>query len=156
VELSVETPDALDIVGDRRATKQVLLNILANAVKFASDDGRVRLRAHMAGPRAIVTVGDDGIGIPAEALKNLGRPFEQVENELTRTNKGTGLGLAIARSLVELHGGRMRIMSKVGRGTVVAFSLPVEPAAAQPAPEVEARSLSPARSAQNAACALAA
>ncbi len=156
IELSVETPDVLDIVGDRRATKQVLLNILANAVKFASDEGRVRLRAHRAGSRAIVTVGDDGIGIPAEALKNLGRPFEQVENELTRTNKGTGLGLAIARSLVELHGGRMRIMSKVGRGTVVAFSLPVEPTSSPATREAEARSLSPARSAQNAACALAA
>ncbi|MET0258839.1 MAG: ATP-binding protein, partial [Methylobacterium sp.] len=65
-----------------------------------------------------------GIGIPRKALKSLGRPFEQVENELTRTHKGTGLGLAIARSLIELQGGTMRIASSPGRGTAISFRLP--------------------------------
>ena len=111
--------------GDRRAMKQVLLNLMSNAVKFTPDGGTVRLRTRIAGGHALISIADSGIGIPASALSKLGLPFEQVENELTRTNKGTGLGLAIARSLVELQGGSMRISSRVGRGTVVSFRMPL-------------------------------
>ena len=68
----------------------------------------------------------DAIGIPKEALKNLGKPFEQVENQLTKTHRGSGLGLAIAKSLSELHGGAMRIRSSLGVGTIVLVRLPVD------------------------------
>ena len=68
---------------------------------------------------------DNGIGIPREALKKLGRPFEQVESLLTKTHQGSGLGLAIAKSLAELHGGAIRIRSTVNRGTVVLLRLPL-------------------------------
>ena len=125
--LEADVPARLSLVADRRATKQILLNLIANAVKFSDPGGAVRVRVKRAGGRAIFTIVDYGIGIPAEALGNLGRPFEQVENELTRTNKGTGLGLAIARSLIELQGGAMRIASRVGEGTIVCFWMPIQP-----------------------------
>ncbi|MCO6405073.1 PAS domain-containing protein [Aurantimonas endophytica] len=124
--LTVAAPETLQIRSDRRATKQILINLLSNAVKFTEQGGSVRLGLKQVGDAVLISIGDDGIGIPQEALRTLGRPFEQIENEWTRTNKGTGLGLAIARSLVELHGGRMRISSRVGAGTIVALRLPVE------------------------------
>ena len=74
---------------------------------------------------------DTGIGIPKEALGKLGRPFEQVESQLTKSHQGSGLGLAIARSLTELHGGTMRIRSTPGRGTIVLVRLPVDGRQAQ-------------------------
>jgi two-component system cell cycle sensor histidine kinase PleC len=127
-QLSLVTalPDRLALAADRRATKQILLNLLANAIKFTDPGGRIQMRVRQVGSAAIITISDSGIGIPKESLKSLGRPFEQVENELTRTNKGTGLGLAIARSLVELHGGRMRIASTVGVGTIVSVRMPLD------------------------------
>ena len=64
-------------------------------------------------------IADTGIGIAKDALARLGRPFEQVESQLTKSHQGSGLGLAIAKSLVELHGGRMRIRSTLGKGTLV-------------------------------------
>ncbi len=72
----------------------------------------------------VVGIQDSGIGIPPDALKKLGRPFEQVESQLTKTQHGSGLGLAIAKSLVELHGGTMRIRSVPGSGTTVVVRLP--------------------------------
>jgi two-component system, cell cycle sensor histidine kinase PleC len=71
---------------------------------------------------------DTGVGIPNAALKKLGRPFEQVESLLTKTQQGSGLGLAIAKSLTELHGGALRIRSTLDKGTTVVVRLPLEPA----------------------------
>jgi two-component system cell cycle sensor histidine kinase PleC len=85
----------------------------------------------------IIGIKDDGIGIPRQALQKLGRPFEQVESQLTKRHQGSGLGLAIAKSLVELHGGAMRIRSRLGRGTLVMVRLPAEAAAAMPLERVE-------------------
>ena len=130
ISFKTTVPDSLDILADRRATKQILLNLLSNAVKFADEGGRVRLKVRDLGETLAISVADDGMGIPREALKSLGRPFEQIENELTRTRKGTGLGLAIARSLVELQGGRMRIFSIVDEGTIVSIRMPKHAACA--------------------------
>ena len=113
--------------GDRRALKQVMLNLLSNAVKFTPQGGRIRLRARVTGEAIVFTVADTGIGIPREALKKLGRPFEQVSNQFTKSHRGSGLGLAITASLATLHGGRMRIRSRVGHGTVVSVRLPTVP-----------------------------
>jgi two-component system cell cycle sensor histidine kinase PleC len=74
---------------------------------------------------ALLLIEDSGIGISREALKKLGRPFEQVESQFTKTYKGSGLGLAIAKSLIELHGGAMKIRSIEGVGTTVIVRLPV-------------------------------
>jgi two-component system cell cycle sensor histidine kinase PleC len=71
-----------------------------------------------------IAIADTGIGIPKEALARLGRPFEQVESQLTKSHQGSGLGLAIAKSLTELHQGTIRIRSTTGRGTIVVLRLP--------------------------------
>ncbi len=126
--LSVETLPNTAIDADANAVSQILGHILRNAVKFTPEGGRVTLRARISGANVHLYVEDTGIGIAAEALKKLGRPFEQVEKEFARSYKGSGLGLAIARSLAELHGGGLRIRSSVGNGTVVMVSLPTHAA----------------------------
>jgi len=123
--LNVEVAAALRLKADRRALKQIVLNLLANAVKFTPEGGRVTVRGRAGAGSATIAIEDNGIGIPKEALKNLGRPFEQVESQLTKRHKGSGLGLAIAKSLVELHGGAIRIRSTQGVGTIVLVRLPI-------------------------------
>ncbi len=113
-------------VADRRLLKQIMLNLLSNAVKFTPDGGRITIRARSAGGCVSIAIADSGIGIPRDALAKLGRPFEQVESQLTKSHQGSGLGLAIARSLTELHGGTMRIRSLLGRGTIVLLRLPLD------------------------------
>jgi two-component system, cell cycle sensor histidine kinase PleC len=109
---------------DRRALKQIALNLLSNAVKFTPEHGHIVVRGREVGGAVIVAIQDSGIGIPREALPKIGRPFEQVESQHTKIHHGSGLGLAIAKSLVELHGGAMRIVSRHGQGTIVAVRLP--------------------------------
>jgi two-component system cell cycle sensor histidine kinase PleC len=115
---------------DRRAIKQIALNLLSNAVKFTPDGGAVTVRGRARGGMVTIAIEDNGIGIPRDALHKLGRPFEQVESQLTKRYQGSGLGLAIAKSLVEMHGGVMRIRSVLGSGTAVVVRLPLEPRAA--------------------------
>ena len=120
------SPD-LSLRADRRALKQIVLNLLSNAVKFTPAGGQVTIRARNVGNTVVVGIADTGIGIAPDALQRLGRPFEQVESQLTKSHQGSGLGLAISKSLVELHGGRMSIRSTVGRGTMVLVRMPLEP-----------------------------
>ena len=103
------------MVADRRAVKQIVLNLLSNAVKFTPDGGHIRLRGRVHGGAVTIAIADNGIGIPPDALKRLGRPFEQVESQLTKSHQGSGLGLAISKSLTELQGGSLRIRSQAGR-----------------------------------------
>jgi two-component system cell cycle sensor histidine kinase PleC len=111
---------------DRRALKQIALNLLSNAVKFTPDGGSVAVRGHVRRGVVTIAIADNGIGIPKEALRKLGRPFEQVESQLTKRHQGSGLGLAIAKSLAEMHGGAMRIRSSLGKGTTVVVRMPLE------------------------------
>ncbi len=110
---------------DHRLLKQIVLNLLSNSVKFTPEGGRVVIRGRASGTRVMIAIADSGIGIPKDALAKLGRPFEQVESQLTKSHQGSGLGLAIAKSLTELHGGTMRIRSQLGRGTIVLLRLPI-------------------------------
>jgi two-component system, cell cycle sensor histidine kinase PleC len=100
-------------------------------VKFTPEGGRITIRARVAGAFVSIAIADTGIGIPKEALTRLGRAFEQVESQLTKSHQGSGLGLAIAKSLIELHHGTMRIRSTPGRGTMVLLRLPIDHAAAR-------------------------
>ena len=127
IEVVSQAGKGLQLRGDRRAVKQIMLNLLSNAVKFTQRGGRIHVRARAAHGAITFTVADTGIGIPRDALKKLGRPFEQVSNQFTKSHRGSGLGLAITSSLATLHGGRMRIRSQIGKGTVVSVRLPVEP-----------------------------
>ncbi len=111
---------------DKRAVKQVALNLLSNAVKFTPADGEISVRGRLSRNAVSISIQDTGIGIPRDALQKLGRPFEQVESQLTKTHHGSGLGLAIAKSLVELHGGAMRIFSRFGAGTIVVVRFPLD------------------------------
>jgi two-component system cell cycle sensor histidine kinase PleC len=117
----------LRLRADRRALKQVVLNLLSNAIKFTPNGGRIVVRGRVTNQCIVLSIADTGIGIARDALARLGRPFEQVESQLTKIHQGSGLGLAISKSLVELHGGHMRIRSTLGKGTVVMVRLPLEP-----------------------------
>ncbi|SHN62220.1 PAS domain-containing sensor histidine kinase [Bradyrhizobium erythrophlei] len=124
LDLDADIDGSISVVADRRATKQIIVNLLSNAVKFTPDGGRVTVRSRQVGDSVVLLIADTGIGIAPQSLKRLGRPFEQVESQLTKTYHGSGLGLAIARSLTNLHGGSMRLRSKLGTGTVVRVCLP--------------------------------
>jgi len=114
----------MPVFADKRALKQILINLLSNAVKFTLPGGKVLLRAYRYRGSVRIAISDTGVGIAKHELERLGRPFEQVQNQLTKGHKGTGLGLAISRSLAELHGGRLDIKSKAGEGTTVTCVLP--------------------------------
>jgi len=118
--------EGIRLVADSRLLKQIVLNLLSNAVKFTPEGGRITIRARASGSFVSIAIADTGIGIPKGALARLGRPFEQVESQLTKSHQGSGLGLAIARSLTSLHGGTMRIRSALGKGTIVMLRLPIE------------------------------
>ncbi|GEO99814.1 signal transduction histidine kinase [Methylobacterium haplocladii] len=124
LRVCVEMQQSLRLLADDRALTQILGNVLQNAVKFTPAGGRVSVRGRSCGTYVHLFVEDTGIGIPKGALAKLGRPFEQVENNLTRSHRGSGLGLAIARSTSELHGGALRIRSDEGVGTIVMVRLP--------------------------------
>ncbi len=122
--LDADIESAIAVVADRRATKQIIVNLLSNAVKFTPEGGKVVVRSRVLRDRIMLMIADTGIGIAPQSLARLGRPFEQVESQLTKTYHGSGLGLAIARSLTQLHGGSMKLRSKLGTGTVVCVTLP--------------------------------
>jgi two-component system cell cycle sensor histidine kinase PleC len=137
----------IQLKADRRALKQIALNLLSNAVKFTPDGGAVTVRGRTHRGHVTIAIEDNGIGIPKDALHKLGRPFEQVESQLTKRHQGSGLGLAIAKSLTELHGGRMRIRSVLGTGTMVVVRLPREACLALPHDAHQAETIPFAKSA---------
>ncbi|MDQ8728586.1 ATP-binding protein [Bradyrhizobium sp. LHD-71] len=126
LSLLAQTEQDMHIVADRRAMQQIALNLLSNAVKFTPDGGTVTVRTRRLEHSVMLMIADTGIGIAPQSLVRLGRPFEQVESQLSKTYHGSGLGLAIAKSLTKLHGGSMRLRSKLGTGTVVMVTLPRE------------------------------
>jgi len=128
LEIDVDAPAAMPpILADERALKQILINALSNSIKFTPPGGRIRLRARRDGAgRLHIAIADTGIGIKRENIAKALAPFGQVDNHMTRRHQGTGLGLSIARALAEQHGGRLRIKSRPGRGTVVSVTLPAE------------------------------
>jgi len=132
LSLHADIERTISVVADRRAIKQILVNLLSNAVKFTPDGGRVVVRSRRLSDRVMLMIGDTGIGIPAQSLERLGEPFEQVESQLAKTYPGSGLGLAIARSLAQLHGGSMRLRSKLDVGTVIYVTLPCDASKAIP------------------------
>jgi two-component system, cell cycle sensor histidine kinase PleC len=125
--LDTDIENTIAVIADRRATKQILVNLLSNAVKFTPEGGKVVVRSQLLKDKIVLLIADTGIGIAQQSLKRLGRPFEQVESQLTKSYHGSGLGLAIARSLTQLHGGTMKLRSRLGVGTVVRIALPRDP-----------------------------
>ncbi|OGR09505.1 MAG: hypothetical protein A3K53_05500 [Deltaproteobacteria bacterium RIFOXYB2_FULL_66_7] len=110
--------------GDRGQLKQVLTNLLDNAIKYTPEKGTVRLSAAGAEGRVTVSVEDTGPGIPAEALPRIFERFYRVDKARSRELGGTGLGLAIVKHIVEAHGGSVSVESRVGEGSSFRVCLP--------------------------------
>ncbi len=113
------------VTGDERKVKQVLLNLLSNALKFTPEGGRIDVRGRMTDGMAEISVTDTGIGIAAEHHDAVFEEFRQV-GEAEKKAEGTGLGLALCRKFVELHGGRIWVKSQIGLGSTFAFTLPLD------------------------------
>jgi cell cycle sensor histidine kinase DivJ len=121
---TIVTAETQAIFADKRAVKQMLVNLITNGVKFTPRGGEVRIASARTAAGIVLAVSDTGVGISAADLKRLGRPFEQVEGEHVRSQEGTGLGLALVKALTALHGGEVTIDSTLGEGTTVAVVLP--------------------------------
>jgi signal transduction histidine kinase len=117
-----------DIVADERKVKQILLNLLSNAVKFTPEGGRVGLTATAADGVVTIAVRDTGVGIAPEDQATIFEEFRQVARNDARKHEGTGLGLTLAKKFVELHGGRIGVMSQVGTGSTFSFTIPARSA----------------------------
>ncbi len=124
--LRVEIADSLPAVSaDRRAAKQMLLNLLSNAMKFTPPGRSIIVRATVRADRGVtVAVADSGIGIAQADIAKALAPYTQVDNAETRKHDGTGLGLPIVNALMKLHGGSMTLESEVGHGTTVSLHFP--------------------------------
>ena len=118
-------PDLGEVVADERKFKQILLNLLTNAVKFTPDGGRVDVSARRGADALEVAVRDTGIGIAREDQQAVFEEFRQVGRHYTNKQEGTGLGLALTRRFVELHGGAVRLESVPGKGSTFTFTIPV-------------------------------
>ncbi len=114
------------IRGDNRRLKQVLVNLLSNAVKFTETGNQIGLEVtgYPEKNEVVFTVWDTGIGISEESLKQLFKPFVQLDAGLTREYQGTGLGLALVAQMIRLHGGNVGVQSTVGKGSRFTFTLP--------------------------------
>jgi len=112
------------IDGDERKVKQVLLNLLSNALKFTPEGGRIEVGARLDGAVVEVSVADTGIGIAPEDQAAVFEEFRQV-GTADKKAEGTGLGLALSRKFIELHGGRIWVKSQLGAGSTFAFTLPL-------------------------------
>jgi cell cycle sensor histidine kinase DivJ len=138
-------PDLPDVNGDPRAFKQIVLNLVVNAIKFTERGGMVKVSADVEGSRLVLRVSDTGVGIAAEDLKRIGAPFFQAGKTYQRRHEGTGLGLSIVKSLVGLHSGEMSVQSKVDEGTTVTVTLPLAfTLSAAPEPSSNIATLTPA------------
>ena len=126
LSLDIDENDPLLIEADRKAIRQILLNLLSNAIKFSHKGGRVTVAAKSVGDTLNLSVQDHGIGMSAEDVAIIGKPYQQGSSATMIEERGTGLGLALVKSLSELHGGRFAVASQEGEGTTVDVFLPLE------------------------------
>ena len=124
--ISISKHKALpQLLADAKMVRQVLLNVLSNAIKFTKDGGKIKISFKISPDEDfIIRINDNGIGIPADKIEMVVKPFVQVENIMTRSHKGSGLGLALVEKIMNLHGGKMDISSAVGRGTTIVLTFP--------------------------------
>jgi cell cycle sensor histidine kinase DivJ len=126
IDLVTRAPEDLPaMTGDPRAFKQIVLNLVSNAIKFTERGGVVTVSAGVEAARLVLRVTDTGVGIAADDLKRIGDPFFQAGKTYQRRHEGTGLGLSIVKSLVGLHGGEMSLQSRINEGTTVTVTLPL-------------------------------
>jgi two-component system, cell cycle sensor histidine kinase DivJ len=121
-------PGIPELPADKRACKQMLLNVISNAIKFTEPGGWVRVSARAEGGNAVFTVTDNGIGIAEQDLPRLGSPFVQANSSYDRSHEGAGLGLSVVKGLARLHSGSLELTSELGQGTTATISLPLDAA----------------------------
>jgi signal transduction histidine kinase len=127
IDIYEDIPEKLPNVWcDERKVKQMLLNLLSNAMKFTPTKGRIDITAEWSTEGLIIGVRDNGIGIAKENLSRIMQPFVQIDSTLARKREGTGLGLALVKAMIELHGGRLTIDSKLNEGTQTRLTFPPE------------------------------
>lgn len=119
-------PDFPVVPGDPHRLEQVLSNLVSNAIKYSPDGGRIRVRGQVRPDEVVITVTDEGIGIPAAQQAYIFEPFYRVDDSASRTTEGVGLGLYLAKAIVEAHGGRIWVESEPGKGSAFSFALPRE------------------------------
>ncbi|WP_321428629.1 PAS domain S-box protein [uncultured Methanolobus sp.] len=125
IELIIDPwPENEYVYADKAKLKQVLYNLVSNAIKFTSACGSVTIGTKNDGEFTHISVKDNGIGISQEGVKKLFKPFTQLESFKSRSHEGTGLGLALSRELVELHGGKIQVESKPDEGSTFTFTIP--------------------------------
>jgi PAS domain S-box-containing protein len=125
ITFSLIVPDDLpDLYADKRAVRQIVINILSNAAKFTNPHGEISLTASSPNGGILISLTDTGVGIPANRLSDITEPFAQADSNPHMAQEGTGLGLAIVKTLVEAHGGDLRIESEMGKGTTVSVTFP--------------------------------
>ncbi|MCJ7514905.1 MAG: PAS domain-containing sensor histidine kinase, partial [Dehalococcoidia bacterium] len=125
IALTEEIPAALpEIEADEERLRQVIVNLLGNAIKFSKDGGKITVKAGAEDGKVLVQVTDSGIGIPEEAMEHLFERFYQGNGSITRTYGGSGLGLFISKQIIEAHGGRIWAESKPGIETTLFFIIP--------------------------------
>ncbi len=120
------TPGIPELPADKRACKQMLLNVISNAIKFTDPGGWVRVSARRIGKNVEFIVADNGIGIAEQDLPKLGNPFVQADTSYDRSYEGAGLGLSVVKGLARLHGGALELASVLGEGTIATIVLPLE------------------------------
>jgi len=126
IRISTFLPTDLPLVSaDPAKLNQILLNLLTNGIKYTHDNGTVSVEARSAGDMVEIWINDTGIGMAREDQDKVFQRFTQIDSSATRTQGGTGLGLTIVRELVELHGGTIRIQSKLGKGSSFIFTMPI-------------------------------
>jgi signal transduction histidine kinase/DNA-binding response OmpR family regulator len=126
IHLEFEAASAGQILADEGKLRQMILNLVSNAIKFTSEGGSVAIKAVRVVDRMEIAVSDNGVGIAPEDLQRLFKEFQQVDSGVNRRQQGTGLGLALTRSFAILHGGDVRVQSEPGRGSLFTIDLPVE------------------------------
>lgn len=125
IQISIELGAALPLIEvDRRHVKQILANLLENAIKFNQEGGWVKIGAEKSGSHVHLTVSDSGPGIPAQDLPRIFERFYRVDNGRSRSMGGTGLGLSIVKHLVEANGGTVRVDSAIGKGSMFSVAFP--------------------------------
>jgi len=135
VNLRVEVDEELSIRGDELRLRQMLLNLIANGIKYTDDGGSLELALLREGDMARIDVSDTGIGIPYEALPHVFDRFYRVDKARNRMDGGSGLGLSIVKSIAEAHGGRVSVQSTLGRGSTFSVLLPLVGSADQDSPQ---------------------
>ena len=134
-------PGIPELPADKRACKQMLLNVISNAIKFTDPGGWVRVSAKVVGRDVVLAVADNGIGIAEADLPKLGNPFVQANNSYDRSYDGAGLGLSVVKGLAKLHDGKLELASTLGSGTTATILLPLDSASESveaPMPKVSA------------------